>query len=988
MDTARAVTWRPQERLDPPVVGGTVASASEVEGIMKYFSSSVLLCQEFPTPTEELKICREQFLKREEEIAKLKAERSNTKRPSDGSLSHEEDLAKVVELQEVIDKQSQEQSQMKEHLATLSAHVTELEEDLDTARKDLLKSEDMNTKLQRDVHEDNLNDKLENEIANEDSMHRQTEDKNRQLQECLELVEKLQQTLWRAETLPEVEAELTQRVAVLSKAGERHGNIEERLRQMEAQLEKKNKELQRKGTWSGCGRSFSVLEICVEVEDSSSDNHLKGDDPKKENQVIINLETLRAELDQMRLRGAPLHHGVKEEEKTPPKKYAIKLPRDLTSRLEIENVKLQTTVKKQVGKIEQLQKNLLSTRSSEDEKEQLKKYFELKQSLENSLDQEKKKNSEFKKEITGFKKLLKMTRRKLNEYENGELSFHGDLKTSQTEMDIQINMLKHKIGDLTAELETASSKCLHLDAKNQVLQEELLSMKGMQKKCEKLEKNTKKLEQELVLLRSHIEMKMIEHSQVEQYKQEIEERVRQDLVEKLKEVNLFLQVNFSWENLEQLQEKNNASIRSQMELRIKDLESELSKVKTLQEDSHKAELEKYKQLYLVELEVRKSLEGKLYKTHERLAVISTKLEVEKEQNKSLLEPLCVGNFNNPLVLNGNLTLRANVRFSTSIPCPSNNSMENYLTKITSIIFSPLTAAEFESESYGLSPLGATDGSNLDKVNRTALHLVCANGHSAVVTLLLERKCLLNLCDNENRTALMKAIECQEEECATLLLEHGADPNVMDVCGNTALHYAVFCQNISLAAKLLFCDANIEARNKDDLTPLLLVICERRGQMVEFLVKKEANIHVVDKMKRTALMLVVKYESANVIRLLIQQGADIYSQDDFGWTAEEYAVVSGFNIFRQLISEYKEKRSKTSPENSNPDLSREHLEMITEEEQETLDEDENNHAQVEEEKKHKSSEVEVSENLCDAADESRLFQQRKSGGNSNQEFPAM
>ncbi|XDB61694.1 hypothetical protein AB1E18_015052 [Capra hircus] len=43
----------------------------------------------------------------------------------------------------------------------------------------------------------------------------------------------------------------------------------------------------------------------------------------------------------------------------------------------------------------------------------------------------------------------------------------------------------------------------------------------------------------------------------------------------------------------------------------KDLESELSKVKTLQEDSHKAELEKYKQLYLVELEVRKSLEGKL-----------------------------------------------------------------------------------------------------------------------------------------------------------------------------------------------------------------------------------------------------------------------------------------------------------------------------------------------------------------------------------------
>ena len=68
-------------------------------------------------------------------------------------------------------------------------------------------------------------------------------------------------------------------------------------------------------------------------------------------------------------------------------------------------------------------------------------------------------------------------------------------------------------------------------------------MKGMQKKCEKLEEKKKKLEQEVVYLRSHIEMNMIEHSQVEQYKREIEERARQDLVEKLKEVNLFLQVN-------------------------------------------------------------------------------------------------------------------------------------------------------------------------------------------------------------------------------------------------------------------------------------------------------------------------------------------------------------------------------------------------------------------------------------------------------------
>lgn len=118
----------------------------------------------------------------------------------------------------------------------------------------------------------------------------QSEEKNRQLQERLDdAKQKLQQTLQRAETLPEIEAQLAQRVAALTKvrpaagvappagaprrtvevqlrlilrslclfprlpllpaiapqAEERHGNFEERLRQMEAQLEEKNQELQR-----------------------------------------------------------------------------------------------------------------------------------------------------------------------------------------------------------------------------------------------------------------------------------------------------------------------------------------------------------------------------------------------------------------------------------------------------------------------------------------------------------------------------------------------------------------------------------------------------------------------------------------------------------------------------------------------------------------------------------------------------------------------
>ncbi|XP_068275639.1 liprin-alpha-4 [Nyctibius grandis] len=212
---------------------------------------------------------------RDEREPKEPAQKLSWKRLSNGSIHPDDEAGRVVELQELLEKQNFEVVQAKERISALAASVAELEEDLGTARKDLIKSEEMSSKYQRDLREalaqkedmeerittlekrylaaqreatsiHDLNDKLESELANKESLHRQCEEKARHLQELLELAEqKLQQTMRKAETLPEVEAELAQRIAALTKAEERHGSIEEHLRQLESQLEEKNQELAR-----------------------------------------------------------------------------------------------------------------------------------------------------------------------------------------------------------------------------------------------------------------------------------------------------------------------------------------------------------------------------------------------------------------------------------------------------------------------------------------------------------------------------------------------------------------------------------------------------------------------------------------------------------------------------------------------------------------------------------------------------------------------
>uniref|UniRef100_A0A0F8B665 Liprin-alpha-1 n=1 Tax=Larimichthys crocea TaxID=215358 RepID=A0A0F8B665_LARCR len=153
------------------------------------------------------------------------------------------------------------------------------------------------------------------------------------------------------QTLPEVEAELAQRVAALTKAEERHGNVEERLRQLEAQLEEKNQELLRarqreKMNEEHNKRLSETVDKLLSESNERLQLHLKErmsaledknalirelDHTKKlieeshheKEQLLIQIETMRAENEQGRSRSNSLLHGRSQLGSTPDFRYPV-----------------------------------------------------------------------------------------------------------------------------------------------------------------------------------------------------------------------------------------------------------------------------------------------------------------------------------------------------------------------------------------------------------------------------------------------------------------------------------------------------------------------------------------------------------------------------------------------------------------------------------------------------------------------------------------
>ncbi|XP_077035093.1 ankyrin repeat domain-containing protein 26 isoform X6 [Agelaius phoeniceus] len=402
--------------------------------------------------------------------------------------------------------------------------------------------------------------------------------------------------------------------------------------------------------------------------------------------------------------------------------------KDLQSMWE-EQFKSRSNLEERVAQLDREKADLFE--QCESERKKVKKLIELKRPVELRLDQEMRRNLELQRDFKRLKRLLSRATKKIKVYEEREmesqLNLKGEMKSRYSEMVNEVDRLRTKVAELSQQLDMESRKSMQLEAQNRDLREELSTLHG---NCEKLEKSKCQLKEEVAKLQHHLETNMVEHSQIEQYKREVDERANQEIRQKLQEVNLFLQAQAaSQDRLEHIRASHHASLRNQLKDRIRDLECELDKIKNTQQENTfpkecvQAEVEKYKELYLEEVKTRRSLAKKLERANERLEEANAKLLRERHKSKSLITSSIVsgglaatpvlystalGHLGNNLGLSRSLSLGGSFLTPAENTLSSRNRVAAFVAKVRQELDEKITkelkeaTAELETESAGSS----------------------------------------------------------------------------------------------------------------------------------------------------------------------------------------------------------------------------------------------------------------------------------------------
>lgn len=195
---------------------------------------------------------------------------------------------------------------------------------------------------------------------------------------------------------------------------------------------------------------------------------------------------------------------------------------------------------------------------------------------------------------------------------------------------------------------------------------------------------------------------------------------------------------------------------------------------------------------------------------------------------------------------------------------------------------------------------------LSESGEAAIHMAARNGHTDMLSVMIEKGVDVNLSEDapalSGMTALHEACAWGNAEAVKVLMEAGADDTLKNAKGETPAHCALRRQRFGRdwtnveRGQVLGLLTHLDQPDENDRTPLMLaqlLNLTAAKELFPIFLEKGVDVNRTDNRGMTALMLnAEEFCFKDVVKLLLKAGADVNIADNEGNTALLYAVRNG------------------------------------------------------------------------------------------------
>jgi ankyrin repeat protein len=197
----------------------------------------------------------------------------------------------------------------------------------------------------------------------------------------------------------------------------------------------------------------------------------------------------------------------------------------------------------------------------------------------------------------------------------------------------------------------------------------------------------------------------------------------------------------------------------------------------------------------------------------------------------------------------------------------------------------------------------------DESNNYLIQFIIIYNKIDLIDLFIEKKCKIDIIDNDGKTLLFYAIKFNYYKMIEKLINihYIGVPliELKDKSKNYPIHYAVFFNNIKIIELLVSKKININITDINGNTPLILSIKNKNKAIIKFLLDlPDINPNITNNQGHTALHIAANYEFETIVELILENkeiNPNIQDKDNNYTPLMSAIILNNFNLINLLLN---------------------------------------------------------------------------------------